>query len=84
MIVANDVTKAGSGFGTDTNEVIIINSKGKVEKLPLMSKARGCRPYIGWCGKVIKEEKEGIAVESGLTLCSRQLQSFRLTLNFRL
>jgi phosphopantothenoylcysteine decarboxylase/phosphopantothenate--cysteine ligase len=38
LIVANDVTKEGSGFGTDTNEVTIINKKGESEHLPLMSK----------------------------------------------
>jgi len=38
LIVANDVTKEGSGFGTDTNEVTIINKKGESEQLPLMSK----------------------------------------------
>ncbi|GAI54138.1 unnamed protein product, partial [marine sediment metagenome] len=27
-----------SGFGVDTNKVIIIDRKGKVEKLPLLSK----------------------------------------------
>lgn len=37
MIVFNDVTKAGSGFDTDTNEVVIIDRKDE-KKLPLMSK----------------------------------------------
>jgi phosphopantothenoylcysteine decarboxylase/phosphopantothenate--cysteine ligase len=38
MIVANDITAADSGFGVDTNKVIIIDKKGEAEKLPLMSK----------------------------------------------
>jgi phosphopantothenoylcysteine decarboxylase/phosphopantothenate--cysteine ligase len=38
FIVANDITARDSGFGVDTNKVIIIDKKGKVEKLPLMSK----------------------------------------------
>ncbi len=38
IIVANDITAADSGFGVDTNRVIIIDKKGKVEELPLMSK----------------------------------------------
>ncbi len=38
LIVANDVTKAGSGFGTDTNEVTIIHKDGTTEALPLMTK----------------------------------------------
>ena len=38
LIVANDITKADSGFDVDTNRVILIDKKGKVEELPLMSK----------------------------------------------
>lgn len=39
MIVANDVTRAGAGFGTDTNVVKFLYPEGKVESLELMSKA---------------------------------------------
>ncbi len=38
FIVANDVTAAGSGFGTDTNQVAIFHSDGRAEELPLMPK----------------------------------------------
>ncbi len=38
MIVANDVTAANSGFGTDTNQVTLIRADGSVEALPLLSK----------------------------------------------
>ncbi|MGH2633675.1 MAG: phosphopantothenoylcysteine decarboxylase, partial [Tepidiformaceae bacterium] len=38
FIVANDVTAAGSGFGTETNEVTIFHANGRVEALPLQSK----------------------------------------------
>jgi phosphopantothenoylcysteine decarboxylase/phosphopantothenate--cysteine ligase len=38
LIVANDITDKKSGFGVDTNKVTLIDKKGKVEKLPLMSK----------------------------------------------
>ena len=38
MIVANDVSQEGAGFGTDTNIVWIIDSSGAEKKLPLMSK----------------------------------------------
>lgn len=37
MIVANDVTREGAGFGTDTNIVTIITERGQTE-LPIMSK----------------------------------------------
>jgi phosphopantothenoylcysteine decarboxylase/phosphopantothenate--cysteine ligase len=38
FIVANDVTSAGSGFGTETNEVTIFHSDGRTEEFPLQSK----------------------------------------------
>jgi phosphopantothenoylcysteine decarboxylase / phosphopantothenate---cysteine ligase len=38
LLVANDVVKAGSGFGTLTNEVTIFHAGGRVEPLPLLSK----------------------------------------------
>jgi phosphopantothenoylcysteine decarboxylase/phosphopantothenate--cysteine ligase len=38
FIVANDITERDCGFGTETNRVTIIDSKGKVEELPLLPK----------------------------------------------
>ncbi len=38
LIVANDVTAPGSGFGTDTNQVVIIDTAGSADRLPLLSK----------------------------------------------
>jgi phosphopantothenoylcysteine decarboxylase/phosphopantothenate--cysteine ligase len=38
MIVANDATEPGAGFGGDTNRVTIIARGGEPEPLPLMSK----------------------------------------------
>lgn len=38
FIVANDVSAAGSGFGTDTNQVTIYYADGQHEALPLMIK----------------------------------------------
>ncbi|MGB8708095.1 MAG: bifunctional phosphopantothenoylcysteine decarboxylase/phosphopantothenate--cysteine ligase CoaBC [Dehalococcoidia bacterium] len=38
LIVANDITARGSGIGADTNQVVIIDRKDKVEKLPLLPK----------------------------------------------
>jgi phosphopantothenoylcysteine decarboxylase/phosphopantothenate--cysteine ligase len=38
FIVANDITASDSGFGTDTNRVTIIDRKGKVDSLPLLTK----------------------------------------------
>jgi phosphopantothenoylcysteine decarboxylase/phosphopantothenate--cysteine ligase len=38
FIVANDITAAGAGFGTDTNLVTLIGPDGEPEHLPLLSK----------------------------------------------
>jgi phosphopantothenoylcysteine decarboxylase/phosphopantothenate--cysteine ligase len=38
LIVANDVTEPGAGFGTDTNRVTLVEKGGRVESLPLMAK----------------------------------------------
>jgi phosphopantothenoylcysteine decarboxylase/phosphopantothenate--cysteine ligase len=38
LIVANDITEKDCGFGTETNRVTIIDSKGKVEELQLLPK----------------------------------------------
>jgi phosphopantothenoylcysteine decarboxylase/phosphopantothenate--cysteine ligase len=38
LLVANDVTEAGSGFGTDTNRVVVLDADGGTEELPLISK----------------------------------------------
>jgi len=38
FIVANDVTKAGSGFGTDTNQVTFVYPDGRQKRFPLMTK----------------------------------------------
>ncbi len=38
LVVANDVVEPGSGFGTDTNRVTIVDAAGAVDALPLLSK----------------------------------------------
>lgn len=38
LLVANDVTREGAGFGTDTNIVHIYDHDGLVEAMPMMSK----------------------------------------------
>ncbi|MCH8799850.1 MAG: bifunctional phosphopantothenoylcysteine decarboxylase/phosphopantothenate--cysteine ligase CoaBC [Chloroflexi bacterium] len=38
LIVANDITAEGSGFGSDTNQVTLIGRDLAVEELPLMTK----------------------------------------------
>ena len=38
LIAANDITSEGSGFGTDTNRVTLIDRDMNVEELPLLTK----------------------------------------------
>ena len=38
LIVANDVTEPGAGFGTDTNKATLLDRTGRCDTLPLMSK----------------------------------------------
>jgi phosphopantothenoylcysteine decarboxylase / phosphopantothenate---cysteine ligase len=38
LLVANDVSEAGSGFGTETNRVTILTSSGSTHELPLLPK----------------------------------------------
>jgi phosphopantothenoylcysteine decarboxylase/phosphopantothenate--cysteine ligase len=40
LIVANDITVEGAGFGTDTNRVSLLYPDGKHEELPMMTKAK--------------------------------------------
>ena len=46
MIVANDVTEKGAGFGADTNRVTFVRRDGAVERLPLMSKLAVARRIV--------------------------------------
>ncbi len=39
LIVANDITSPESGFGSDTNQVAIIDKQGNVDELPLLPKS---------------------------------------------
>ncbi|MCL6515416.1 bifunctional phosphopantothenoylcysteine decarboxylase/phosphopantothenate--cysteine ligase CoaBC [Alicyclobacillus sp.] len=38
LVVVNDVTEPGAGFGVDTNRVVILDDSGAAEELPLMAK----------------------------------------------
>jgi phosphopantothenoylcysteine decarboxylase/phosphopantothenate--cysteine ligase len=46
LIVANDVTASGAGFGTDTNIVRIFDGNGLIEALPLQSKSSVARKLL--------------------------------------
>jgi phosphopantothenoylcysteine decarboxylase/phosphopantothenate--cysteine ligase len=38
LIVANDITATDSGFGVDSDRVVVISSDGKADSLPLLPK----------------------------------------------
>lgn len=38
LLVANDVSRTDSGFGSETNKVLLFHSNGQMEDLPLLSK----------------------------------------------
>lgn len=40
LVVANDVTASGTGFGGPTNRVVLISADGSEERLPLLSKEK--------------------------------------------
>lgn len=46
LVVGNDVSAAGSGFGTDTNRVVLVGDE--VERLPLLSKDAVAEQVVGW------------------------------------
>lgn len=46
MVVANDVTEKGAGFGVATNRVTFFRRDGSAERLPLMSKLAVARRIV--------------------------------------
>ncbi len=58
LIVANDLSRPGSGFQYDTNSVRLIDRSGDVRKLPLMNKIRVADRILDRIKK-LREEKKG-------------------------
>lgn len=56
LIVANNITEEGSGFGTDTNRVAIIDSKGKVEELPLLTNREVADEILDRVSRLLKKK----------------------------
>ena len=48
LVVGNDVTARGSGFGTTTNRVTFVTPDGHVQHLPLMSKFAVARRIVSF------------------------------------
>jgi len=59
LIVANDVTAAGSGFGTDTNQVVILDASGGVERLPLLSKYEVANRVLDRVVPLLRKRRKG-------------------------
>ncbi|MGA2332099.1 MAG: bifunctional phosphopantothenoylcysteine decarboxylase/phosphopantothenate--cysteine ligase CoaBC [Syntrophales bacterium] len=57
IIVANDVTKEGAGFGYDTNIIKILNPEGGIENIPLMSKMEVADRILDRVKKIITSRK---------------------------
>ena len=55
IIVANDVTEAGSGFGADDNRVTLLYADGRQEPLPIMSKGDVARRVLEAALPVLEE-----------------------------
>jgi phosphopantothenoylcysteine decarboxylase/phosphopantothenate--cysteine ligase len=54
LIAANDITAKGSGIGVDTNQVVIIDRKGKIEELPLLPKREVADRIVDKVVKLLK------------------------------
>ena len=52
MIVANDVTEEGAGFGTDTNRVVFVYPDGRATPLEKMSKLAVARRIVSACENI--------------------------------
>ncbi|UWE02667.1 bifunctional phosphopantothenoylcysteine decarboxylase/phosphopantothenate--cysteine ligase CoaBC [Laceyella sacchari] len=57
LVVANDVTLPGAGFGTDTNIVTIYDRDGEVCALPLLSKREVAERIIQLIGERLHERR---------------------------
>ena len=57
LIVVNDVTRPGSGFAGDTNQVKVLYSSGQVKDLPLMTKEEVSQLLLDDVVKLLKERK---------------------------
>jgi len=55
LIVANDISSPGSGFGADTNQVTLLHSDGRSIPLPLMAKSEVAERVLTEVIKLLKE-----------------------------
>ncbi|QFT88816.1 Coenzyme A biosynthesis bifunctional protein CoaBC [Bacillus sp. THAF10] len=55
LVVANNITQTGAGFGTDTNIVTLFHKDGTAQSLPLMSKNDVAARLLDEISKKLKE-----------------------------
>lgn len=55
LVVGNDVTRPGSGFGTTTNRVTLVTPDGAVRRLPLMSKLAVARRIVTFAERIASD-----------------------------
>jgi phosphopantothenoylcysteine decarboxylase/phosphopantothenate--cysteine ligase len=58
LVVANDVTKQGIGFGSDENEVAIIGARGRAKHVPKLSKEEVAHVILDAVKRVIKKKRK--------------------------
>ncbi|MCH8009706.1 MAG: bifunctional phosphopantothenoylcysteine decarboxylase/phosphopantothenate--cysteine ligase CoaBC, partial [Chloroflexi bacterium] len=58
LIAANDVTLPGVGFGTDTNQVSIIDAEGEIEEIPLLAKYEVAHRILDRVVPLLRERRE--------------------------
>lgn len=56
LIIANDVSKAGAGFGSETNIVTIFNRNGEMKSLPMMSKKEVSKEILLEVHRLLEED----------------------------
>lgn len=61
LIVANDVSAPGSGFGTETNQVIILDRSGS-EPLPLLPKRAVADHVLDRIAKILRERQDRVPI----------------------
>jgi phosphopantothenoylcysteine decarboxylase/phosphopantothenate--cysteine ligase len=59
LIVANDIASAGSGFGSDTNQVALIDPQGNVDQWPLLTKREVARRLCDYLADQLGQSVKG-------------------------
>ena len=81
LIVANDVTEPGAGFGTDTNRVTLLEKNGRIEKLPLMPKREVADRVLDAVQRITAGEHQGGARPKRVLPPARQVSRRRSALH---